>query len=661
MKIQKSGVLLVLAAAILANTVAQTVGRRAISSIPTGKKYIALTFDDGPNTTETIQILDELKRLDTNAKVTFYVNGSKVTEDSRPVLQRTVAEGHDVDNHGYFHYSHGAMHLDSKDENGETVILETKEKASENLKQNSQLIYDETGYWPFSFRAPFFEWGDWLVGLDKELNMPFVRTWYDTNDWSQNNQQNPEAMATALLGSNKIVSGAIILMHDAPEGTRQGTVASLKHFVPQLIEQGFVFVTVRELFVMKQRQPEVFKGTSATWNPNAAVPVKPDQDKTRYGHENLWPDNLDNWWSQDWWTCSTPPWARDLSQSCEGGSTGLSGTIDGTNNHWGTGGNVPNPVIIDADITIPEGTTVTIEPGTNITIANGGKIVVNGIMNAVGTLDGKINFSSSNTWHSIECNGTVNVEFVKMNNVSSPFATTSESILTVKNSIIQSTDQMAILESGDVTFSNSVLISNAGVFSWTAVMAPQIRNNIIEGTIAFSGMNIGTTDGIKYNLITASDNAFVDCVEGYSENILDKDPLFTDASSGDYHLQTTSPAIDAGDPADDFSNEPNGGGDRINIGAYGNTSEATKAIATAILSGSNGATLNQISVINSELHFENTNSYAVEIFSVNGQLLKEISGTETAVSLNSLGLANGIYQMRVVQGVNVYTGQFILK
>ncbi len=661
MKMRKRVVLFVLVAAGLTNSVAQTVGRRPISSIPEGKKYIALTFDDGPNTTETVQILDELKRLDPNAKVTFYVNGDKVTEASRPVLQRTVIEGHDVDNHGYFHYSHGAMHLDSKDANGETVILGTKELASENLKRNSQLIYDETGYWPFSFRAPFFEWGDWLVGLDKELNMPFVRTWYDTNDWSQNNQKNPEGMARALLSSEKIVSGAIVLMHDAPEGNRQGTVESLQHFVPQLIEQGFVFVTVRELFVMKQRQPEVFKGTSATWNPNAAVPLKPNQDATRYGHEDLWPNNVGNWWTQDWWTCSTAPWARDLSVTCEGGTTGFMGTIDESNNHWGTGGNVPNPVVIDGDITIPQGITVTVEPGTNIEVVNGGKIIVNGTLNAIGTIEEKINFSSASTWNSIECNGTVNVEYAKMNNVLTPFNTKFGSVLTVKNSIIQSSVQTAILDSGDVTVSNNVLISDGGVFSWNAHVSPQIRNNIIEGTVAFSGMNMGTTNKIMYNIINASDNAFVDCVAGYSENILNQDPLFSDALNGDYHLQPTSPAIDAGDPTDDFSNEPNGGGGRINIGAYGNSSQATIADITAIISGSNGAGFSQISVINSELNFNNENPYTVEIFSVNGQLLKEISGVETAVSLNALGLANGIYQMRVVQGVEVYTGQFILK
>ena len=44
---------------------------------------------------------------------------------------------------------------------------------------------------------------------------------------------------------------------------------------------------------------------------------------------------------------------------------------------------------------------------------------------------------------------------------------------------------------------------------------------------------------------------------------------------GDYHLLPESPCIDAGDPNYDFSLEPQPNGGRVNIGAYGNTPEAT--------------------------------------------------------------------------------------
>lgn len=52
------------------------------------------------------------------------------------------------------------------------------------------------------------------------------------------------------------------------------------------------------------------------------------------------------------------------------------------------------------------------------------------------------------------------------------------------------------------------------------------------------------------------------------------DPMFVDSPNADYHLKLGSPAIDAGDPASDFSSEPSPNGGRVNMGRYGNTSEA---------------------------------------------------------------------------------------
>jgi plastocyanin len=59
------------------------------------------------------------------------------------------------------------------------------------------------------------------------------------------------------------------------------------------------------------------------------------------------------------------------------------------------------------------------------------------------------------------------------------------------------------------------------------------------------------------------------------------DPQFVDIDNGDFHLAAGSPAIDAGDPESDYSNEPLSNGERINLGAYGNTGEATASISYA--------------------------------------------------------------------------------
>ena len=81
-------------------------------------------------------------------------------------------------------------------------------------------------------------------------------------------------------------------------------------------------------------------------------------------------------------------------------------------------------------------------------------------------------------------------------------------------------------------------------------------------------------------------------------NIYD-DPLFVDPAGGDFHLQSTtgswhggqwlpdpahSPCIDAGNPNANYSGEPAPNGDRLNMGAYGNTSQASLSIPSGIKS-----------------------------------------------------------------------------
>ena len=76
---------------------------------------------------------------------------------------------------------------------------------------------------------------------------------------------------------------------------------------------------------------------------------------------------------------------------------------------------------------------------------------------------------------------------------------------------------------------------------------------------------------------------------------IDVDPCFADSENRDYHLKSeagrwdpvskswiideeTSPCIDAGDPDSSVGDEPVTNGDRINMGAYGGTAEASKSL-----------------------------------------------------------------------------------
>jgi predicted outer membrane repeat protein len=55
---------------------------------------------------------------------------------------------------------------------------------------------------------------------------------------------------------------------------------------------------------------------------------------------------------------------------------------------------------------------------------------------------------------------------------------------------------------------------------------------------------------------------------------IDADASFINPGQGDFHLSPVSPCIDAGNPASDYSLEPEPDGGCINMGAYGNTAEA---------------------------------------------------------------------------------------
>src|SRR6266481_3407153 len=62
--------------------------------------YIAMTFDDGPHATNTPKLLEMASKR--HIKLTFFVLGECV-EQNPTVLQREVAEGHEIGNHSWSH------------------------------------------------------------------------------------------------------------------------------------------------------------------------------------------------------------------------------------------------------------------------------------------------------------------------------------------------------------------------------------------------------------------------------------------------------------------------------------------------------------------------------------------------------------------------------
>jgi len=113
-------------------------------------------------------------------------------------------------------------------------------------------------------------------------------------------------------------------------------------------------------------------------------------------------------------------------------------------------------------------------------------------------------------------------------------------------------------------------------------------NRALAAPLAYSGTETGYSD------MSDVTTTYTDFWSGFSQlsgaGNISVDPLFADAANSDFHLKSqsgrwngitwvkddvTSQCIDAGDPGDDYSNEPSPNGNRINIGVYGNTAEAS--------------------------------------------------------------------------------------
>ena len=193
------------------------------------KKYIALTFDDGPNTTTTSEIIDILEKY--HVIGSFFLVGNEITEESRKQAKRAFDMGCEINNHSK---THPAMPELSEDE----ILAE--------IDFTNRKITEITGKAPSFFRPPYIAVNDMMHDI---IPLPFIAG-YGCSDWL------PEVSAEERY--QKIMeqadNGAIILLHDAKGN--DNTVAALEMIIPDLISQGYELVTVSDLFRLCGCEPK---------------------------------------------------------------------------------------------------------------------------------------------------------------------------------------------------------------------------------------------------------------------------------------------------------------------------------------------------------------------------------------------------------------------
>ena len=179
------------------------------------KKYVALTFDDGPSI-YTKEIIDTLKKHEVNA--TFFILGNKV-KPYQELLNQSLNNGNILGNHSY---NHKWLIKLNEDELNNQII-----KTNEEIK-----LY--TGFTPTLLRPTYGS----VNNKVKHLNMDIVLWTVDTMDWKYRNVSTIVSRAT-----KKLKDGDIILMHDI----YKTSALAVDKIITEIKKQGFELVTIPEL------------------------------------------------------------------------------------------------------------------------------------------------------------------------------------------------------------------------------------------------------------------------------------------------------------------------------------------------------------------------------------------------------------------------------
>jgi peptidoglycan/xylan/chitin deacetylase (PgdA/CDA1 family) len=201
---------------------------RTFTGLPRGSKQIALTYDDGPNDPHTLKLLDVLARHEVRA--TFFMIGRYVRQ--RPEIVRAVAEaGHTIGNHTT---THPLLTFQSAAQT-RSELIECRAALTDAIGQHSNL-----------FRPPFGGRRPATLRIARKLGLVPIMWNVTGYDWNA-----PPAATIEQKVASQIRGGDVILLHDgghkAMGADRSQTVLATESLIRRYRDQGYEFVTVKEM------------------------------------------------------------------------------------------------------------------------------------------------------------------------------------------------------------------------------------------------------------------------------------------------------------------------------------------------------------------------------------------------------------------------------
>lgn len=194
-------------------------------------RAIALTFDDGPHPQYTPELLQILDRY--NIPASFFWLGACV--ERVPTVARDVYErGHWIGLHGYQHISFPFLKPDA--------LKESLEKSQEAIAQACQIHPENL----IDVRPPNGLFTPQTLSLLHQWNYRPVMWSVVPEDWER-----PGVSVVVQRVLRQVHNGSVIVLHDGYYGG-QDVAETTTLLIPQLLQQGYHFVTIDQLWQQTQ-------------------------------------------------------------------------------------------------------------------------------------------------------------------------------------------------------------------------------------------------------------------------------------------------------------------------------------------------------------------------------------------------------------------------
>jgi peptidoglycan/xylan/chitin deacetylase (PgdA/CDA1 family) len=193
---------------------------------------IALTFDDGPHPQYTPQLLNVLRKY--NISASFFWLGTCV-QQSPNIAKAVYEEGHWIGLHGYDHQNFPQMQASN--------LKQTLQLTQEAIAQACGLDLSQVQKRMVDVRPPNGLFTPNTLNRLSAWNYRPVMWSLIAEDWTQ-----PGVSVVVKRVLQQVQKGSLMVLHEGYRGGGKDVADITAQLIPCLLEQGYQFVTVNQLW-----------------------------------------------------------------------------------------------------------------------------------------------------------------------------------------------------------------------------------------------------------------------------------------------------------------------------------------------------------------------------------------------------------------------------